>query len=209
MRNYDIENKPISERFKHLLKVISSNRFLTMKGLGNEIPFYICPYKVSETIEINRLQDQLSNQLESKGIQVLRVNLYDVSIDILKKRNLWDRLPDLELEIEKDELFENLYNVLNPEKHLVPAIDEIIKSTNYDVLFISGVGEVFPYIRSHAILNNLEKTAKTKPMVMFFPGTYTYSLEVGASLELFGNLHDDKYYRAFNIYDYRLPKREN
>jgi hypothetical protein len=36
---------------------------------------------------------------------------------------------------------------------------------------------------------------------MFFPGEYRYSLEQGASLELFGLLHDDKYYRAFNIYE--------
>ena len=36
---------------------------------------------------------------------------------------------------------------------------------------------------------------------MFFPGEYSHSLEKGASLDLFGRLHDDKYYRAFNIYD--------
>jgi hypothetical protein len=38
-------------------------------------------------------------------------------------------------------------------------------------------------------------------MVMFFPGDYSHSLEEGASLDLFGRLHDDKYYRAFNIFD--------
>jgi hypothetical protein len=39
---------------------------------------------------------------------------------------------------------------------------------------------------------------------MFFPGAYTQSLENGASLDLFGLLHDDKYYRAFNIYSYEV-----
>jgi len=68
------------------------------------------------------------------------------------------------------------------------------------VIFLSGVGEVFPYIRSHNVLNNLQSTAKDKPTVMFFPGAYTHSLESGASLDLFGRLHDDKYYRAFNIF---------
>ena len=43
--------------------------------------------------------------------------------------------------------------------------------------------------------------SKDKPTVMFFPGEYRHSLEQGASLELFGLLHDDKYYRAFNIYE--------
>lgn len=56
------------------------------------------------------------------------------------------------------------------------------------------------YIRSHRVLNNLQVTAAAHPTVMFFPGVYTQSLEKGASLDLFGRLHDDKYYRAFNIY---------
>ena len=71
-------------------------------------------------------------------------------------------------------------------------------------MFITGVGEVFPYIRSHTVLNNLQSTAKDQPTVMFFPGEYKHSLEEGASLDLFGILHDDKYYRAFNIFDYQI-----
>jgi hypothetical protein len=42
--------------------------------------------------------------------------------------------------------------------------------------------------------------AKDKPTVMFFPGKYKESIENGTSLELFGILEDDKYYRAFNIF---------
>jgi hypothetical protein len=70
----------------------------------------------------------------------------------------------------------------------------------FDVMFITGVGEVFPYIRSHNVLNNLQSTATDQPTVLFFPGRYIQSLESGASLDLFGRLHDDRYYRAFNIY---------
>ena len=76
--------------------------------------------------------------------------------------------------------------------------------TEFDVLFLSGIGEIFPYIRSHNVLNNLQSTAKTKPTILFFPGEYRHSLEQGASLELFGLLHDDKYYRAFNIYEIQV-----
>lgn len=76
-----------------------------------------------------------------------------------------------------------------------------IQQSEFDVLFLSGIGEVFPYIRSHNVLNNLQSTAKNQPTILFFPGEYRHSLEHGASLELFGLLHDDKYYRAFNIYE--------
>ena len=49
-------------------------------------------------------------------------------------------------------------------------------------------------------ISNLQSTAKDRPTVLFFPGAYTHSLATGASLDLFGRLHDDKYYRAFNIF---------
>ena len=95
---------------------------------------------------------------------------------------------------------ELLQGVLDPERHLIPAIAEKMVQEEFEVMFITGVGEVFPYIRSHTVLNNLQSTAKERPTVMFFPGNYTHSQEKGASLDLFGRLQGDKYYRAFNIY---------
>ncbi len=102
--------------------------------------------------------------------------------------------------VSKEQLKELLQGVLDPEAHLVPAIASKLANTDFEVLFLSGVGEVFPYIRSHNVLNNLQSVAKEKPTIMFFPGVFTHSLESGASLDLFGRLHDDKYYRAFNIF---------
>jgi hypothetical protein len=106
----------------------------------------------------------------------------------------------MEASIPKEQLMELLQGVLYPETHLAPAIAARMADTEFDVLFLSGVGEVFPYIRSHNVLNNLQSTAKEKPTLMFFPGDYVHSLETGASLELFARFHDDRYYRAFNIF---------
>jgi Domain of unknown function (DUF1788) len=97
-----------------------------------------------------------------------------------------------------------LQGVLDPEQHLIPEIAAALRDREFDVLFLSGIGEVFPYIRSHNVLNNLQSTAKEKPTVMFFPGTYTHALASGASLNLFDRLHDDKYYRAFNIFHFEV-----
>ncbi|MCP4608994.1 MAG: DUF1788 domain-containing protein [Planctomycetes bacterium] len=188
------------ERQSHLLAIISSERFLKMQGLGNEVPFFICPFKPTEALEMAKLGKGLITELSHRGIRVLKINLYDLSIELLEKRGVWDRILTAEETITKDELKEFLQGVLDPEKHLIPAIAEKMAQEAFDVLFISGVGEVFPYIRSHTVLNNLQSTAKERPTVMFFPGNYTHSQEKGASLDLFGRLHDDKYYRAFNIY---------
>lgn len=211
-----ISQQSLHNRFEHLVKVISSERFLQMRGLNNDLPFYICEFRASEAVEMQRLQRQLINALGNlslsclggRGVKVLEINLYDLSIELLQAREgssagsrLWDEILAIEPDVDKDSLLELLQNVLGIEEYLIPAIGERLRETDFDVLLLSGIGEVFPYIRSHNVLNNLQSTAKDKPTVLFFPGEYRHSLENGASLELFGLLHDDKYYRAFNIFE--------
>lgn len=214
--NQKISQQPLANRFEHLIKVIGSERFLQMRGLNNDLPFYICEFRASEAFEMDRLQRHLIGSLANlsvpclggRGVRVLDINLYDLSIELLQAREgsgdgsrLWDELLVVEADVEKDDLLELLQNVLGIEDYLIPAIGERLQRADFDVLFLSGIGEVFPYIRSHNVLNNLQSTAKDKPTVLFFPGDYRHSLEQGASLELFGLLHDDKYYRAFNIFE--------
>ena len=196
----DPNRMSIQERYEHLLEVIKSDRFLRMEGLGNEVPFFICPYPPKDSVDMVKMQGQLVNRLQQRGVNILGINLYDLAIELLQKRNIWDRVLETEKTISKEQLKELLQGVLDVEAHLIPAIAEKMAERPFDVMFISGVGEVFPYIRSHNVLNNLQSTAKDQPTVMFFPGAYTHSLEGGASLDLFGRLHDDKYYRAFNIF---------
>ncbi|SBW06954.1 conserved hypothetical protein [uncultured Desulfovibrio sp.] len=190
----------MQDRFQHLFSVISGQRFLNKQGLGNEIPFFICPFIPEESNEMERLRNQLINRLAQVGVRVLEINLYDLSIGILKAEGDFEWLIQNESRLEKSKLQEELQGILDIETVMVPAIAEKIASTDFDVLFLSGIGEVFPYIRSHNVLNNLQSTAKEQPTVLFFPGAYSHSLESGASLDLFGRLRDDKYYRAFNIF---------
>jgi len=200
----EIQYKSIDQRYKHLLNVMSSNRFKNKEGLGNEVPFFICPFKPKETLEIQTLYQQLINKLTQLGTPILEINLYDLAIKILKENDDWDYYIKEETNMSKDRFKEELQSILDIETVFTPAIEDIMKDSNFDVMFITGVGEVFPYIRSHNILNNLQKVAKEKPTVMFFPGDYKHSLESGASLELFEKLRDDKYYRAFNIFHYEV-----
>ena len=191
--------------FEHLLKVISSSQFIEKKGLGNEVPFFICPYPPKFSVKIEKIIIQLCKSLEKKGIIVLNINLYDLSIELLQKRTIWEQTLEIESTLpSKNHLLELLQGVLDPEAHLIPAITDKMRNITFDVMFLSGVGEVFPYIRSHNVLNNLQSKAKDQPTVMFFPGGYTHSLSSGASLDLFSRLHDDKYYRAFNIFHYEV-----
>lgn len=192
------------ERFEHLVKVVASERFLTKQGLGNEVPFFICPFPASEGITMDQDREDLIEKVSHEGVRVLDLSLYDVALEVLRKRDLLDDLLEAEPDMARSEFLEQLQGPLDTEKHLIPAIGEAIAATPHDVIFISGVGEVYPYIRSHNVLNNLQSTAKDAPTVLFFPGSYTHALATGASLDLFGLLHDDKYYRAFNILNYEV-----
>jgi hypothetical protein len=190
--------------FDHLLSVLSSERFLGKQGLGNEVPFFICPYDPQQAVDVDLTRSHLVSKLLEHGVSVLDVNLYDLAARILKERGIWADILSAEPGISKDELKDLLQGVLDPETHLVPAIADLMRQNSFSILFVSGIGEVFPYIRSHNVLNNLQSTAKDQPTVLFFPGQYTHGLATGASLELFGRLHDDKYYRAFNILHYEV-----
>ena len=196
-----INKKNLQEAYVHLTDVVASERFLSNQGLNNEVPFHLCPYDPTIQDDINLLIKQLVHYLNDANVRALEVNLYDIAIALLKAEGDWQWLLDNETTMSREELKEELQGILDIETAITPAIAAKMKNQKFDVLILTGVGEVFPYIRSHNILNNLQKRAKDKPTLMFFPGEYQHSLESGASLVLFGKLQDDKYYRAFNILD--------
>ena len=191
-------------RSEHLFGVVTSQRFLTKQGLGNEVPFFISPYPAQEGLSMVDDLKALVTRIQHAGVKVLDLNIYDIALDILQQRGILDEVLASEADMDKGELKELLQGVLDPQAHLIPQIGEAIAQTEHDVIFLSGVGEVYPFIRSHNVLNNLQSTAKDRPTVLFFPGSYTHALATGASLDLFGRLHDDKYYRAFNILNYEV-----
>src|SRR5690606_5076996 len=101
----------------------------------------------------------------------------------------------------KDKFLRALQSTLNMHDILIPKITEIVDTSKASVYFLTGIGLVFPFIRSHNILNNLQNVIKDAPMVAFFPGEYN-----GHSLNLFGLFKDDNYYRAFNIDTIEIKK---
>lgn len=184
---------------EHVFAVLSSKRFLQMEGLSNEVPFFIYPFAPEDALAVAQAKKRIKNKLSQKGISVREINLYDLSVEILKRQGDWDEVIEVEPSIDKTEFTEMLQSMLNPEVHVGPAIYSKIEDGDFDVLFLTGIGEVFPYIRSHNVLNNLQSVVTGKPMLMFFPGRYEQSDTLGSSLVLFGRLKDDQYYRAKNI----------
>ena len=194
-----------TDLFQHLIKVLQDERFLKMQGLNQEVPFFLCPFSVKQKLEIEDMLPRLIKRTKDAHINVVEINLYDLSLDYLRKNELFEQLCEIEQDTEKGYFLESLQSILDVEGVLIPEIEQLIaQSGDIDILFLTGVGEVFPYVRTHNLLNNLQRVAKSFPTLLFFPGEYEQSLEKGASLRLFSKLPDNKYYRAYDITRYEI-----
>jgi len=180
-------------KYDKLFKNLKKESFLSMSALGGEIPFYIVPYNPEQENDVVKKTSQLKQRLSLDGISVFEINLFDLSLDMLQERGILDKVIEKEKSLSKDKLFKTLQGVLDSETKLIPYIEKLAKENPSKMLFLTGVGQVFPFIRSHTILNNLQNSIKDRPTIMFFPGEY------GVDLSLFGKLKDDNYYRAFNL----------
>jgi hypothetical protein len=165
-----------------------------MDALGGEIPFWIAPYDIQANdqveVEIKNLQTKLANT----GIRTELIDLFELSCSIIEANIGIEKMFEVEKRKDKEKFKRALQSTVNIHERLIPAIIERLSAAEPQILFIKGVSSVYPFIRSHTVLNNLQSAVKHIPTVMFFPGAYS-----GNSLNLFGLMKDDNYYRAFNI----------
>lgn len=189
----------LKEKFDHLFKIIIKDSFLKMEALGGEIPFFIASYDAQDELDCRHEITLIKRKLDNSGIPVLELNLYKIVCELLEANGGIERMFRVEKRRDKDKFLRALQSTLNLHDVLLPRIKEIIENhPDAKVFFLTGIGLVYPFIRSHTILNNLQNIAKTAPSVIFFPGEYD-----GNTLRLFDRLKDDNYYRAFNIFKIR------
>ena len=188
----------INKRLDMIRGKIIDPKFLDGSGLGNEINFRIFDYDPKDEMivreHIRRLIKDFSTA--SSPMKIIEFDLYKMLIEMTKEEGLFEELFDFELVEGKDELFSALKDFSKP-KYFIDKIKE--DSASYNIIFITGVGKVFPFLRSHSVLNNLHEAIEEKPVIMFYPGIYN-----AQDLGLFGKIKDDNYYRAFPLVDRKL-----
>jgi len=191
----------LDQKFDHLFRVVGGKNFIESRAIGNEQPFYISAYHPSLQNRIDVLLPSLIKRLSSSGVAVLHLNFYDLVLELLAERGVLDRLIEKEPVLDRDTFLSTLRNVSDPKDHLVPLIAKKLEENRPGVVMLDGVGLVFPYIRSHNVLEKLQGVTGKTPAVLFFPGDYSFVEQRGSYLKLFGAMPDDRYYRAFNIAD--------
>jgi hypothetical protein len=189
--------RSIYERLDEILPRITEPSFRESKGLGNEIGYHIFDYDPKYEMLVREHIAYMKERVNCDNSQsyIREFDLYEVVLEILSSKGYLEKNFDMEqkkgsnfvLNATKKALRLTLNNDL-----VVQFISERIEVN--DIVFLTGIGKAYPIIRSHTILNTLQKKVDQVPVVMFFPGNYD-----GQELVLFGEIKDDNYYRAFQL----------
>lgn len=184
-------------RFDTLLEKMDNKDFQQNKGLGNEVGYYVFDYPEKYELDVRNWIANISRKNNPKltNYNLKVFNLLDMLIELLNEEDILEDTYD----IEEDEgiagvveAIGDLVEITEVNNYFVSTIKKQIKTG--DVIFITGVGEIFPLIRSHKVLNTMNLSLDSVPIIMFFPGKYD-----GVSLNIFHEVLDDNYYRAFRI----------
>lgn len=184
------------ERLNQILPRITSRDFLDSKGLGNEIGFWIFDYPPEREMEVRDFLSSTVFPALSKPNANVRfdvINLLDMVVELLQERNLLDKAIALQQSKGDEGVLPALRSVLKEDK-LAQKIASKFDVASLDLLVLTGVGAVYPMLRTHTLLSALHPIMGKTPLLMFFPGKYD-----GHSLRLFNVLGEDHYYRAFRL----------
>ena len=170
---------------------LSDEAFLSNKGLSNEVGIHVFCYDPADELTVRAYFEFLKNK-NDVSYRLIECDLYKIFLEICKERNILNKIPAMEERKGKDYLNEQLQKVATPEAFVKKMTYE--PHQHGDVLLITGVGKVYPFMRSHKILDNIQHIFSDIPILMLYPGTFN-----GQDLNLFGRFLDGHYYRAFNL----------
>jgi hypothetical protein len=185
----------LEERLNQILPKITGEDFLERRGLGNEIAFFIFDYPPEDELRVRQHVKFLLEHIpkHKPKLKLAHVNLFDFLVDYLDGEGVLEESLVKQRKEGSAALLEALKGLLE-EKTVAQRFKDVVQPNDQNLILISGVGSVYPLIRSHTLLNNLHPIVERTPLVMFYPGTYDEK-----SLRLFGRIKSDNYYRAFRL----------
>lgn len=170
---------------------LSEDAFLGNKGLSNEVGIHIFFYDPADEMTVRAYFEKIKKAPEGP-YRLIECDLYKIFLGICEEKRILQTIPKMEQAKGKNFLKQKIENVATAE-----AFVEKMKYEPHqygDVLLITGVGKVYPFMRSHKILDNIQHIFSDIPVVMLYPGRFD-----GQDLELFEKFLDGHYYRAFNL----------
>lgn len=182
----------ILERLDKLKVQMQDSDFQKGNGLSNEVNIHIFCYDPKDEMAVRYFTEQLVSD-HDVNCHVIEKNLYKILLKLCEDKRLLDKIPKLEETKGTKFILDNLQGKSASAKNFVA---EICKDgfKEGDVLLITGVGEAYPFIRAHDILNAIQpQELNSIPIVVLYPGSFD-----GRDVYLFNKLPKQDYYRAFN-----------
>lgn len=170
---------------------ISDANFLANKGLSNEVGIHVFKYEPEHELVVRDYIHRLIC-IPSDLYRIIERDMYKIFLEILEEKRVLATVASLEGKKGKDYLLAQLQKIATPEAFLAKMKYEPKKQG--DILFLTGIGKVYPFMRSHKMLDSMQQIFSEIPIVMFYPGQFN-----GQNLVLFDKFHDGNYYRAFNL----------
>ena len=181
----------LMERLDNLRALIQQPEFQEGKGLSNEVNIRIFCYDPKEEMTIRHFTEKLTSD-QSLNCHLIEYNLYKVFLSICDDKRITDLVAGQEEKKGKQFVLDQMKRMANNMA--------FIRKMQYephepgDVILITGVGEVFPFIRVHALLDAIQPYIADVPILVMYPGTFD-----GHYVRLFDKLTPNPYYRAFNV----------
>lgn len=180
----------IKERLDQLRTHIQEPEFLEGKGLSNEVNIRIFCYDAEDEMTVRQFVEQITTD-PSLVCHLIECNLYETFLTLCDDIDIMDAIAEMEEADGKEFLLEQLHSAIGE--------GEFIEKIQYephrpgDVLLLTGVGDAFPFMRVHSLLEALQPHFSDIPILVMYPGTFD-----GSYVRLFDRLTPNPYYRAFN-----------
>jgi hypothetical protein len=160
--------------------------------LSNEVGIHVFCYDPADELIVRDYIERLVNNV-SDDFRVVERDMYNIFLEILSDMGILDEVEKMEKENGKEFLLNELQQIADVGAFL-EKMDYEPHERGKDILFLTGVGKVYPFMRSHIMLNAMQKMFADIPVLMFYPGSFN-----GQDLNLFEKFFDGNYYRAFNL----------
>jgi hypothetical protein len=186
---------------QRLQEILTRPDFLEMRGVAKEVPIFIQTYSPADDDQLRLVVRGVEQHLRKQGLRVKHVDLFELVLQLLESKGYLDVVLQEEASWSKSDLFDTLQNVAEPTSALVPKLMEELGDAQ--ISLITGSGRVYPFLRTHTILEALQPAMVRHPVVIFFPGEYSQDADGGSYLRLFGastaSKIENPHYRATNL----------
>ena len=179
----------IRERLDRLRETIQEDDFLLGRGLSNDVNIRMFCYDPKEEMIVRDFTKRIVN--DHLKCNVIEYDLYEVFLDICKDARILDRIPKLEEKKGKDFLAKQFSRMCDAKTF---ASKMQYEKGERDIVVLTGVGKVFPFMRIHSLLEAMQPLFTDVPILVFYPGSFD-----GHYVKLFNELKANEYYRAFSI----------